>query len=113
MQVPEREIHFGKLLAARTRTDGIKSDGLFEATIRFVGLNGDVEEIGFHFFDRNIFRNTANWTPNAKIFVVSEQFLKYGLQGEVFVRANSPSAVQFICETEQERLEAVVGAIKW
>ena len=112
MQVPQ--IHFGKFLAGRTLNDGINShsDGLFGTTVLFEDLNGDVEEITFYFFNHRIMRNKANWIPQSTIFVVSEPFLKYGLQGNVFVRVDSPSAVQFICETDQQRLEAV-GAMKW
>ena len=111
MQVPQ--IHFGKLLAGRTLTDGFNSDGLFGTTVLFEDLNGDVEEITFYFSNRRIMANNkTTWIPQSTIFVVSEPFLKYSLRGNVFVRVDSPSAVQFICETDQQRLEAV-GAMKW
>ena len=110
MKVPET--NFGKFLAGRTLNDGINSDGLIGTTVLFEDLNDNIEEITFYFFNRRIMRNKANWIPQSTIFVVSEPFLKYGLQGNVFVRVDSPSAVEFICETDQQRLESV-GAMKW
>ena len=111
MQVPQ--IHFGKFLAGRTLNNGSNNYGLFGTTVLFEDLNGDVEEVTFYFFNRRIMANNKpNWIPQSTIFVVSEPFLKYGLQGNVFVRVDSPSAVEFICETDQQRLEAI-GAMKW
>ena len=110
MQVPQ--ISFGKFLAGRTLSDGINSDGLFGTTVLFEDLNADVEEITFYFFNRIIMRNKTNWIPESTIFVVSEPFLKFGLQGNIFVRVDSPSAVEFICETDHKRLKSV-GAMQW
>ena len=121
MQVPQ--ISFGKFLAGRTLSDGINSDGLFGTTVLFEDLNGNIEEITFYFFNPRIkrseptwmpesMRNKANWIPESTIFVISEPLLKYGLQGNIFVRVDSPSAVEFICETDQQRLKSV-GAMKW
>ena len=110
MEVPK--VHFGKFLVGRTLIGGINSDGLFGTTTLFEDINGDVEEITFYYFSRRIMSEKANWIPKSTIFIVNEPFLKYGLQGNVFVRVDSPSAVEFICETDQQRLKAV-GAMKW